>query len=414
MKDNKYSRTTPSWIDDFVNSFKKSITKTAEPTSSSSSTSPSSGPSVGPSVGPATPSPISTSNTEQSEAQNPMNNIPSISHGDSGFENDNDELKNTEININDLEAITWNDETYRVLFDRETNSASIINGFGNVVTTLPNVNTIEEVNKQLNAKQIVVSSLNNKIAEEMEDEINKAFAYIKDEDGNVVSEVDIIDEEPDIKEMNEDESNSTGETIASFDIEKYIENNLNKILENETIKNYLNNKIASMIKSEIEDYELRKIAEEEEEKELLYSEENEDFEEADDLDNIEKEEIEDDELSTETNDVEEDKDEISEEKITEEVSKNNTDNIVEEKQNSEEYELHPDAINVDNGDKFDYTNPVELIGKWAELFKEAVCPDCSSDLEICREDDNKADIICKSCSSKFYVDKNSGKIYRIK
>ena len=30
MKDNKYSRTTPSWIDDFVNSFKKSITKTPE------------------------------------------------------------------------------------------------------------------------------------------------------------------------------------------------------------------------------------------------------------------------------------------------------------------------------------------------------------------------------------------------
>ena len=44
MKDNKY-RTTPSWLDDFVNSFKKGMTKVAEPTSGGASTSSPSSPS---------------------------------------------------------------------------------------------------------------------------------------------------------------------------------------------------------------------------------------------------------------------------------------------------------------------------------------------------------------------------------
>ena len=88
----------------------------------------------------------------------------------------------------------------------------------------------------------------NKIAEEMEDEINKAFAYIKDEEGNVVSEVDVIDEDPDITEMKEDEELVTGsKKIASLvenKINDYITNNLDKLFENKTIKNYLDKKVA--------------------------------------------------------------------------------------------------------------------------------------------------------------------------
>ena len=416
MKDNKY-RTTPSWLDDFVNSFKKGMTKVAEPTSGGASTSSPSSPSSSatpsmsstPSVGPAiptTPSP-SMSNSDQSKS---MNNVPSPSHGDSGFENDNDDLNNTEININDLEAITWNDETYRVLFDKENNSAAIINGFGNIVTTLPNTTNIEEVNKQLNAKQIVVSSLNDKIAEEMEDEINKAFAYIKDEEGNVVSEVDVIDEDPDITEMKEDEELVTGsKKIASLvenKINDYITNNLDKLFENKTIKNYLDKKVASLVEERIEEYELRKLAEEEKTKELLDEDKEEEFEEADDLDNIERDEQEDVEEDTEE-EIEDDED--SEDDLEEDVLV-----VEDDKQNEEEYEVHPDAVEVEQEDKFDYTNPTELIGKWAEIFKEATCPECSSDLEICNDGEDKVDIICKSCSSKFYVDKNSGKIYKIK
>ena len=133
-----------------------------------------------------------------------------------------------------------------------------------------------------------------------------------------------------------------------------------------------------------------------------YKDSEEDFEEADDLDNIERDEQEDAEEEIED-------DEDSEDDLEEDVP------VVEDnKQNKEEYEVHPDAVEVEQEDKFDYTNPTELIGKWAEIFKEATCPECSSDLEICNDGEDKVDIICKSCSSKFYVDKNSGKIYKIK
>ena len=213
-----------------------------------------------------------------------------------------------------------------------------------------------------------------------------------------------------ITEMKEDEELVTGsKKIASLvenKINDYITNNLDKLFENKTIKNYLDKKVASLVEERIEEYELRKLAEEEKTKELLDEDKEEEFEEADDLDNIERDEQEDVEEDTEE-EIEDDED--SEDDLEEDVP------VVEDnKQNEEEYEVHPDAVEVEQEDKFDYTNPTELIGKWAEIFKEATCPECSSDLEICNDGEDKVDIICKSCSSKFYVDKNSGKIYKIK
>lgn len=60
------------------------------------------------------------------------------------------------ININDLEKIVWNDETFRVHFDE--NGANVINEFGNSVTFLKGLKTIEEVDHALNSKQVVTSS----------------------------------------------------------------------------------------------------------------------------------------------------------------------------------------------------------------------------------------------------------------
>lgn len=411
MSDNKY-RTIPSWIDDFVNSLKKGTTKVADgPGSSSPSSSSVGGPSTsigGPSMSGGQDA-VSTPGASPIGGQPSDNGFgaPSPSHGEA---NPNSQAPGTEININDLETITWNDETYKVLFDKENNSAAIINGFGNVVTTLPNTMTIDEVNKQLNARQIVVSSL-NKQAEEMQDEISKAFAHIEDEDGNTVSTVEITYDEPDIDEMEEDDTDKvvSSEKIASLvetKVQEYINDNIDEILLNSKIQQYINDRVSKMVTAKLEAEKLRKIAEAAEE-ELL--DEDEDFEEADDLDNIEKPE----------DDIVE---EVEEEPLDEDKEEDHADEEQEDKPmiedmrscpvQYEECDVHVDAVPATDG-SFDYSNPVELMGKWREIFKEGTCPDCSCGLEKCTDCEDKVEIQCSACKSKFYVNKNNEKIYKL-
>lgn len=413
MSDNKY-RTIPSWIDDFVNSLKKGTTKVADGPGSSSPSSSSVG---GPSTSVGGPSMSGGQDAVSTPGASPMGGqpsdngfgAPSPSHGEA---NPNSQAPGTEININDLETITWNDETYKVLFDKENNSAAIINGFGNVVTTLPNTMTIDEVNKQLNARQIVVSSL-NKQAEEMQDEISKAFAHIEDEDGNTVSTVEITYDEPDIDEMEEDDTDKvvSSEKIASLvetKVQEYINNNIDEILLNSKIQQYINDKVSRMVTAKLEAEKLRKIAEAAEEEELL--DEDEDFEEADDLDNIEKPEddIAEEEVEEEPLDEDKEEDHIDEEQEDKPMIEDMRSCPVQ----YEECDVHVDAVPATDG-SFDYSNPVELMGKWREIFKEGTCPDCSCGLEKCTDCEDKVEIQCSACKSKFYVDKNNEKIYKL-
>lgn len=88
-------------------------------------------------------------------------------------------VKQADININDLPKVVWNDETFHVLFDEK--GAQILNGFGITVQTLENVTTIEEVDKALNSKQVIVAE--NEEAEDIfAEELKKAAAYIKEAD----------------------------------------------------------------------------------------------------------------------------------------------------------------------------------------------------------------------------------------
>lgn len=403
MSDNKY-RAIPSWIDDFVNSLKKGTTKVADgPGSSSPSSSSVGGPSTsvgGPSMSGGQDATSTPGTSPMSQPSDNNFGAPSPSHGEA---NPNSQAPGTEININDLETITWNDETYKVLFDKENNSAAIINGFGNVVTTLPNTINIDEVNKQLNARQIVVSS-SNKQAEDMQDEISKAFAHIEDEDGNTVSTVEVTDDKPDIDEMKEDDTDMivSSKKIASLvetKVQEYINDNIDKILLNSKVQQYINDKVSRMVTAKLEAEKLRKFAEAEEE--LLDEDENLDFEEADDLDNIEKPE---DDVAEE----DEEEDHIDEEEVDEPIIEDMRSCPVQ----YEECDVHVDAVPATDG-SFDYSNPVELMGKWREIFKEGVCPDCSCSLEKCTDCEDKVEIQCSACNSKFYVDKNSEKIYKL-
>ena len=67
-------------------------------------------------------------------------------------ENDNIE---SEINVDDLPTIIWNDTQYSVLLN-DDGTAEIINEFGNTVITLDDVYTIDQVNEQLSDQEVVV------------------------------------------------------------------------------------------------------------------------------------------------------------------------------------------------------------------------------------------------------------------
>ncbi|AEO93282.1 gp11 [Bacillus phage G] len=61
-----------------------------------------------------------------------------------------------EINLKDLDKVVWKEESFGVHFDEK--GASLINEFGNVVRTLQDCKTIEEVDKQLNSSEVIVAS----------------------------------------------------------------------------------------------------------------------------------------------------------------------------------------------------------------------------------------------------------------
>lgn len=62
--------------------------------------------------------------------------------------------KKAEINVKDLPKIIWNEEEYRVLFNKN-GKAEILNNFGNHVLTLEDTYTIKQVNTQLADQEIV-------------------------------------------------------------------------------------------------------------------------------------------------------------------------------------------------------------------------------------------------------------------
>lgn len=88
-----------------------------------------------------------------------------------------------EINISDLPKITWNDETFYVKLGEK--GADVLNEFGNTVTSVQGVHSVEEVDKKLNDNQVVIAAPEGQ--EEVQadspfsDELNKVVAGIEDE-----------------------------------------------------------------------------------------------------------------------------------------------------------------------------------------------------------------------------------------
>ena len=306
---------------------------------------------------------------------------------DTPFNGQQEENFNSEININDLDTITSQDNEYKVLFNENNNTAKIINNFGNVVTVLENVSNLNDVNNELNAKEIVVNIANNenkkmKKQSNFEDEIEDAFkTLINDSCTNCDCEdcdcedCEDCDCENNESDKIEDDSKLNIDSLIDSKIKKYIDELANKIDELEKlIKDKKDTKEELIVESEDPDEVFARLAEEDDDSEI---------EEADDLD-----------LDETIND--EDNIDID----------NTVDNNL--------YDVHPEKVDM-SSEKYDYSNPLEIIGKEKELFmEENECPECLSrkEFEIIDDDDNEIKAICKKCNTLYIISKVDGTILK--
>ena len=311
---------------------------------------------------------------------------------DTSFNGQQEENFNSEININDLDTITWQDNEYKVLFNENNNTAKIINNFGNVVTVLENVSNLNDVNDELNAKEIVVNIANNenkkmKKQSNFEDEIEDAFkTLINDSCTNCDSEncdcncdcedCDCKNNESDEIEIEiEDDSKLNIDSLIDSKIKRYIDELANKIDELEKlIKDKKDTKEELIVESEDPDEVFARLAEEDDDSEI---------EEADDLDL--------DETINDEDNIDND---------------NTVDNNL--------YDVHPEKVDM-SSEKYDYSNPLEIIGKEKELFmEENECPECLSrkEFEIIDDDDNEIKAICKKCNTLYIISKVDGTILK--
>ena len=329
---------------------------------------------------------------------------------DTPFNGQQEENFNSEINIDDLDTITWQDNEYKVLFNENNNTAKIINNFGNVVTILENVSNLNDVNDELNAKEIVVNIANNenkkmKKQSNFEDEIEDAFKTLindsctncdyedcdcKNNESDEIEDAfetlindsctnyDCDCEDCDCKNNEsdeiEDDSKLNIDSLIDSKIKKYIDELANKIDELEKlIKDKKDTKEELIVESEDPDEVFARLAEEDDSE----------IEEADDLD-----------LDETIND--EDNIDIN----------NTVDNDL--------YDVHPEKVDM-SSEKYDYSNPLEIIGKEKELFmEENECPECLSrkEFEIIDDDDNEIKAICKKCNTLYIISKVDGTILK--
>lgn len=65
-------------------------------------------------------------------------------------ENQSELSAEAEINVKSLPTVMWNDNKFYVQLDPETREADVLNEYGNVITTIKNVDSVEAVDEHLN------------------------------------------------------------------------------------------------------------------------------------------------------------------------------------------------------------------------------------------------------------------------
>lgn len=92
-----------------------------------------------------------------------------------------------EINVKSLPTVMWNDNKFYVQLDPETREADVLNEYGNVITTIKNVDSVEAVDEHLNDSKIVAAKC--KLSDEELDKVAKML-HIVEEDASQLDEAE--------------------------------------------------------------------------------------------------------------------------------------------------------------------------------------------------------------------------------
>lgn len=328
-----------------------------------------------------------------------------------------DNTKVAEININDLEKVVWNDETFYVYFDEA--GASIINSFGNVATQLPGIKTMEEVNTKLNEKQIVSSSESGlEIESELENEINKALAYV--ETGIVTAnEQDDQLAKDYINQVNDSESSSDVNVDFNQDVQQDTQQEIVTSTIDSTgitvsglnITDELKSVTAELIEEKISGLEKRFEAILDKKLSTIVEQ----FQARIDPGNIYDlgDKIQQDEISKFNEEAIETEQKINEENSIDRTNPNGkyrvspidyrSEEIVKD---SDEPEIIDEIVVVTDDEP-----EVELIGDDAEIFKTGSCPYCNSQLFKTGKINNFASVKCGGCEIDYKINLDDEKIF---
>lgn len=159
---------------------------------------------------------------------------------DSDQQDNDQQEKLALINVKDLEKLVWNDETFYVMFDEF--GATVINEFGNTVTTLQDAFDIDAVDTILNSKQIIATEEDedgNLDFDDFEEEIKKVSSYY-DLENDVTPETDSPDNEADndfvllkISSL-ENKINELQKTIEALSIQEHARRDPGNVFDNDS------------------------------------------------------------------------------------------------------------------------------------------------------------------------------------
>lgn len=343
----------------------------------------------------------------------------------------NDE-KTAAINVYDLPKVVWNDETFYVLFDQETGKATILNQFTNVVTTVQ-ASTIEEVDDALNGLQIVTSKEQNlglKIAEELIEQINE------DLDIQPLDEIeeDVIDDQIEevVEEPKEDKDDIINKMQSQIDS---LTEQINILKQQYARTEEVINLDLGVEEAEVQHFnetaeETAEQIQEDNDKDITTPQGRSTLRERllNDLNDVIEEIPSDDQIEVDVLDTEDVEEEIiTDESGDQEVEENTVDSIEFEHPSVVDEQLYMEDTKNQENKLDDFSNEEELVeeevdeeeefeiltGKDANIFKQAVCPNCGGNLVKANLVKSFQGIVCKGeCNSEYAVNLDNETIFK--